>query len=349
MRTWYTMKAAPSATTPAEISIHDEIGFYGVTAKEFINDLGRIDSKDILLTINSPGGSVIDALAIFNALRTSGKQITMRVLGIAASAASYILLAGHKVIMPENTFVMVHRPMAGAWGNEDALRDVADVLNKIGATLRSTYMQRTGRSEAEIDELLAKDTYLTAAECKELGLCDVVEPALQVTADFDVDRLPENVKAVFLAAKNVAPGIAASGQGTQEQGTQEQGTQGGVDAQDARAFGEEVQALAAEAQMAAFADTWALRFDKLADVRAAIAEAREIRALCNVVREGDKADGFIRSGMKLAEVRQHLMEARAREDERTNIDTAAKSGDQKPTAQIRVSAVYATRRQHATA
>lgn len=345
MRTWYIMKAAPTATTPAEISIHDEIGMFGVSAKDFIADLGKVTSKDILLTINSPGGSVIDALAIFNALRTSGKQITMRVLGIAASAASYILLAGHKVIMPENTFVMVHRPMAGAWGNEDALREVADVLNKIGATLRSTYIQRTGRTEAEIDELLSKDTYLTAAECKELGLCDEVEPALQVTADFDVDRLPENVKSVFLAAKNIAATTATPVTPPSDAPVDESPS---TDEPQAT-FADQVQALAASAQMETFAQAWALRFDNLASVRAAIAEAREIRALCAVVHEADKADGYIRAGTPLADVRLRLMEARVREDERTPIDTAPKSGDTKPTAQISLSGVYAKRAQHATA
>ena len=133
MRTWYSMQAAANAPTTAEISIFDEIGMWGVTAKQFISDLKALgDVKDITLSLNSPGGSVFDGLAIYNALRSSGANVTVKVMGIAASIASVIAMAGKKIVMPENTFMMVHNPWSFAIGNANDMREMADVLDKLG-------------------------------------------------------------------------------------------------------------------------------------------------------------------------------------------------------------------------
>ena len=106
---WFSFKA--KAETGVEISILDEIGMWGVSAKEFIAELKQYAGQAITLTINSPGGSVFDALAIYNALRNSGGEVTTKVMGVAASAASLIFMAGDKRVMPENTFLMIHNPM----------------------------------------------------------------------------------------------------------------------------------------------------------------------------------------------------------------------------------------------
>ncbi|MCR1183786.1 head maturation protease, ClpP-related, partial [Escherichia coli] len=89
----------------ADIYIYDEIGFWGVTAKQFISDLNALgDITHINLHINSPGGDVFEGIAIFNALKTHGASITVYVDGVAASMASVIAMVGNPVIMPENTF-----------------------------------------------------------------------------------------------------------------------------------------------------------------------------------------------------------------------------------------------------
>ena len=80
-RNWYTMKAA-AGDKPATISIYDEIGMWGVSAKDFITSFRAIEADKITLEINSPGGSVFDALAMFNALKNSGKDITVAVKSV---------------------------------------------------------------------------------------------------------------------------------------------------------------------------------------------------------------------------------------------------------------------------
>ena len=109
MRTWYNLKAA-EANTPAKLSIFDDIGAYGVSAKSFLNDLGSVTQSSVDVEINSPGGDVFAGLAIYNGLRNSGKKINVKVLGLAASAASLIAMAGDTIEMPENSFMMIHNP-----------------------------------------------------------------------------------------------------------------------------------------------------------------------------------------------------------------------------------------------
>ncbi len=106
---WFRMKA--SGAGEAEIYIYDEIGFWGVTARQFVSDLQALgDVSHINLHINSPGGDVFEGIAIFNALKFHGAAITVHIDGIAASMASVIAMVGNPVIMPENTMMMIHYP-----------------------------------------------------------------------------------------------------------------------------------------------------------------------------------------------------------------------------------------------
>lgn len=92
-----------------------------------------------------PGGAVFDALAMFNALRQHPANIEVSIMGVAASAASLVAMAGDKITMSDNAFMMVHNPMSLAAGNADELRDLADTLDKIAASLVSIYSNRTGQ------------------------------------------------------------------------------------------------------------------------------------------------------------------------------------------------------------
>ncbi len=108
---WLRMQAGGQGE--ADIYIYDEIGFWGVTAKQFVSDMNALgDITHINLHINSPGGDVFEGIAIFSALKNHGAAITVYVDGVAASMASLIVMAGDTVIMPENAFMMIDKP----WG-----------------------------------------------------------------------------------------------------------------------------------------------------------------------------------------------------------------------------------------
>ena len=194
-KNWFEMKADAQQT--AEISIYDDIGAYGVTAKDFIATLSSIAAPVIRVSINSPGGAVFDALAMFNALRQHPANIEVSIMGVAASAASLVAMAGDKITMSDNAFVMIHNPLCYANGNADELRDLADTLDKIAASLVSIYSNRTGQTPEKIKELLAAETWLTGVEALALGFADEVSESIPVTARFDLDRIPEAVRGVW--------------------------------------------------------------------------------------------------------------------------------------------------------
>ncbi len=195
MKTWYSIKAQGDNI---EIDIFDEIGFWGITAKDFINDLKRYpDAKSITLRINSYGGEVFDGVAIYNALKRHPANVTVVVYGIAASIASIIAMAGDKVIMPENTYMFVHDPLALVVGDADDMRDMADALDKIAAGLIASYVAKTGAEEKQVKKWMAEDTWFTAAEAKEAGLADEVTTAVKIAANASLARfknLPDPLK-----------------------------------------------------------------------------------------------------------------------------------------------------------
>ena len=323
-KTWYDIKALANDT--AAISIYDEIGMWGVTAKDFIEGLSAVKAGVINLEINSPGGSVFDALAIFNALKNSGKQINVKVMGIAASAASYIAMVGDKITMPENTFMMVHNPLNAIYGNAADMREMADVLDKVGNSLVATYVARTGQSDAEIRDLLAKDSYLTAAECLELGFADEVTPAMKVTAKFEREHLPEHIQALFKTTEDKPAG--------EEPKPVEEVKEEPV------AFATQIEAAATQAGLSAYSTMWALdaSIDSMDKLQNRIKEAKEIVALCAVAKQPECAEGFIASGKTLTEARSLLCETLAKSDDKSRVDTTSQSSN-KPTCGVQSSAV----------
>jgi ATP-dependent Clp protease, protease subunit len=141
MRSWYTIRAL---ATGSEVGIYDEIGAYGVSAKGFLAELGALPAgTPIDLRINSPGGSVFDAVAIYNAIQRHEGTVTVWIDGIAASAASYIAMAGDEIVMPENAFLMIHDPAGLVMGTADDMRAMAEALDKVKGSLVQGYAVRT--------------------------------------------------------------------------------------------------------------------------------------------------------------------------------------------------------------
>src|SRR6056297_2793484 len=129
MRSWYTIRARDDG---AEVAIYDEIGAFGVSAKTFLEELGALPGDaPLTLRLNSPGGSVFDAVVIHNALARHAGGVTVWIDGIAASAASYVAMAGREIVMPENAFLMIHDPSGAVMGSADEMRAMAEALDKI--------------------------------------------------------------------------------------------------------------------------------------------------------------------------------------------------------------------------
>lgn len=321
MRPCFAFNAATD--TEATLSIYDEIGFWGVQAKDFVDQLRAVKAKVLNVEINSPGGDVFAGLAIYNALRASGKEIVVKVMGVAASAASLIAMAGDKRVMPKNSFMMIHNPWSFAVGNADELRETANTLDKIGGSLLATYAARTGLPEDELTAMLATDTWLTADEAKEKGFATEVSDDIEVKAAFDMDRadLPENVRAVFLAA-------AKPKAQTQDDPPADPAPADPVVETHEPTQTEQIEALAKGAGMEVYAAAWAVAGLDLAAVKARIGEAREIKALSVVAGKPDLADAAIKAGKTVADFRASLVEVMAQTDESTHTNTTRKVAPQ---------------------
>ncbi|WP_088033524.1 head maturation protease, ClpP-related [Evansella clarkii] len=157
------------------------------SAQRIRQKLQDVDAKTIHVHINSPGGSAFDGVAIMNLLKNHKAEIIVHVDGYAASAASVIAMAGDKVIMPENTMMMIHRASTFAWGNAAALEKSAKDLRKIDTALAASYKKRFVGEEGELEQLLDEETWLTADEAVAFGLADVVEEEIEIKELEDLD------------------------------------------------------------------------------------------------------------------------------------------------------------------
>jgi len=188
MQKWYDIKAKGGH---AEVLIFGDIGESwnneSVTAKKFVQEFGAIIAPDITVRINSYGGSVIDAAAIYNAIRRHPARIKTTNDGAAVSAASLILMAGDIVEMAANSLIMIHAPWNIVSGNAEQLREYADVLDKYGEAMATGYAQKMGKTSDEVVATLldGKDHWFSAEEALASGLIDVITSEIKIAASGD--------------------------------------------------------------------------------------------------------------------------------------------------------------------
>jgi ATP-dependent protease ClpP protease subunit len=192
---------AAEGETSAEISIYDAIGSFDVNAKQFVDELKEINADTINLRINSPGGSVIDGNAMFNALQRHPAKVITHIDGLAASMASVIAMAGDEVHMADNALLMIHNPWTFSMGDADELRADADLLDKMSASILSSY----GRSQYEVDELknlMDEETWFTAQEAFDAGFVDHISTGLRAAAG-DITAMAEGAEIKVPAEKQI--------------------------------------------------------------------------------------------------------------------------------------------------
>lgn len=134
--------------------------------------LRRNQGRPVTVQINSPGGDYFAGTTVMNMLREHDAKVTVEVLGIAASAASVIAMAGEEIIMRKAAMMMIHRASGVAIGNGDDMRDIGAILDKIDGDMSKLYQERTGKSAAEIDALMTAETFFSADEAVAIGLAD---------------------------------------------------------------------------------------------------------------------------------------------------------------------------------
>lgn len=363
-RVWYNVKAQVADPSVTDIYITDFIGDWmddyfgvGVSAKQFIEDLSALpDSvRTVRVHINSPGGDVFGAVNIANALRdqrvSKGRTVETIVDGLAASAASVILMAGAPIRIADNGMVMVHNPWSVAMGNAAEMRATADTLEAITASIVATYQWHSQLDAKEIGKLMDAATWMGADEAVANGFADEVVAGLKAAASIDpravkflsapeqfADRIGELVRPVPEAEPVPAP-VAAVPEP--------------VLAAVPLASAEEVLKLCKEAGLSLDAASRIFDEGNTPDVaRTRIAEARErqavetarvtdINAICKKFDLEDLAAGIVASGMTVEQVKSHVAVVRGRLDRAVTINGAlGPDGGAKPKPVINVKEVY---------
>jgi ATP-dependent Clp protease protease subunit len=167
------------------ISILDPIGFdpwsgAGVTAKRIIAALRNIGEKPVTVQINSPGGDFFEGLAIYNALAMHPKAVTVQVLGIAASAASVIAMAGDTIQISKAGFFMIHNTQWVAIGDRNAMRETADIMQQFDEVAAGLYADRTGVDAKAAGKMMDAETWMGGEAAVAKGFADALlafEPA----------------------------------------------------------------------------------------------------------------------------------------------------------------------------
>ena len=169
---WADKPMAAEADNANTISIYDVIGEdwwtgEGITAKRIAGALRAIGSKDVTVNINSPGGDMFEGLAIYNLLAEHPGAVNVRVMGIAASAASVIAMAGDTIEMGLGSFLMIHNAWGVVVGNQNDMREASDTFAKFDDAMADIYTHRTEGDKDEITAMMNAETFITANEAVE--------------------------------------------------------------------------------------------------------------------------------------------------------------------------------------
>jgi ATP-dependent Clp endopeptidase proteolytic subunit ClpP len=186
-QSWYSINAKKTEQY-ADVYLYDEVGSYGVSAKEFVNDIKLLKGKDIYLHVNCVGGEVFDGMAIYNTLKKYKGKVVAYIEGIAASMGSIIPLAADEIIMSENSLYMIHNAWGGAMGEASDMRKTANLLDKLSAEIANIYSKKTGLPISQLEEMMDEETWFNSEEALQYGFIDRVSDAVMVAAKYDMSK-----------------------------------------------------------------------------------------------------------------------------------------------------------------
>lgn len=169
-----------------ELFIYDDIGpdWAGMVSAQYVNaEIAKAKNQPITVRINSPGGDVFEGQAIYNALARRG-NITVEIDSLAASAASFVAMAGDTIRIAENAMVMIHNAWSVTMGDKNEHLKIIDVLDKVDGIIAETYQKRAGDKSSieQIREWMNAETWMTAKEAVERGFANEISQPLKIAA-----------------------------------------------------------------------------------------------------------------------------------------------------------------------
>lgn len=175
------IKAQGSDGDETTLNIYSSIGEYfdwwtgetsGIGANTVSAFLDKADGRDVTININSPGGDYFEGLAIYNLLDQYDGNVKVRVIGLAASAASFLAMGGDTIEIAKAGFFMIHNASTGVYGNKEMMRDAADVLAQLDEVMAGIYVDRTGKSAKDIAKMLDAETWISGEDAVDMGFAD---------------------------------------------------------------------------------------------------------------------------------------------------------------------------------
>lgn len=185
---WYSVRASGEGTERViEVMVYGEIGYWGITAEQFVRDLKELDDgvSRVVVSFATIGGDLMDGIAIHNALKDLGERCEGRIVGACYSAGTVAVSGAHRVTMAENGLFMIHNPnidwLSGVESSE--LRAYADLLDKTLELIVTCYQRRALTvSDEELRAMISATTWMTASEAKAAGFVDEVLTGVAVKA-----------------------------------------------------------------------------------------------------------------------------------------------------------------------
>lgn len=310
---WYHLVASGEAEQRTiEVFVYGEIGGWGITASQFVQDLRALDDgvSPVVAAFNSIGGDLFDGLAMHNALARLGERCTARVDALAASAASVAVCGAHRVVMASNSMLMIHNPYTWAAGDAEDLRRVADVLDQTLEAIIAAYKSKAPDiDDAELRRLVNAETWLTAAEAVALGLADEVVDGVAVKAclgEGAVLHRFQNAPQDLLAQLDESDELEAE----QPPAPEPQPNNPPAPVVDSTKLALMITQSCTQAGISNLIEPL-INSTKLLDeqtVQAAITEAKAVRDLCVAARLPESTVEFVKAGLDVNAVRARLFE-----------------------------------------
>lgn len=170
----------------ATVYVYDAIGYWGVEAQDFVKEIDAIKAKTIHLRINSPGGDVFDARAMKTALENHSAHVIAHIDGLAASAASFLMLAADDIEIADGGFIMIHEPWGFSMGTASDMRATADLLDKVNDAIVNDYSKATGKEITQIRQWMSDETWFSASEALEHGFVGKISEKTKANNAFNL-------------------------------------------------------------------------------------------------------------------------------------------------------------------
>ena len=204
---WFVVEAKTEKKGRAAVRIYDAIGgWYGVRTSDLVKQIEELDVDELDVYVNSPGGQAFDGLAIMNVLQRHKAAVTIHVDGLAASAASMIVMGGDTIVMGRGAQMMIHDASMIAWGPPAVMAKAAETLNKLSDSYADVYAKRAGGTAKSWRTAMIAETWYTAEEAVKAGLADRTLDAGEAEPDEDVEAAWANALTIYrFAGRSHAP------------------------------------------------------------------------------------------------------------------------------------------------